>query len=132
MKKKAEAAEEEICPVIEQLAQNAAEQFTDMAIELDLQGTLELVSYLEAAQIDGNGRAATVLMRCMFLAANRKESARELDLLDACYRRDPLAYDYFADAFMETEEIDWFMMEKIYSNTAVYSAAETGGGHGKM
>ena len=39
---KAEEREDVICPVIEQIAQRAAEDFTDMAIELDMQGTLEM------------------------------------------------------------------------------------------
>lgn len=68
-RKTEETQEEEICPVIERIAQRAAERFTHMAINFRMQDTLEMISYLEAAQCGGNGKEVVILMKCIFMAA---------------------------------------------------------------
>ena len=129
-KAKAEEREDVICPVIEQIAQRAAEDFTDMAIELDMQGTLEMVNYLEAAQSFGSGREVVTLMKCIFLASGRKEAAKTLELLDFCYKEDELAYEYFTECFLTTDEMDLFIIENIMmSGHADSDTSENGGGH---
>lgn len=86
-----EQPEDEICPVIECIAQRAADEFTDMAIDLDLMGTLELVRYLSSAQDQSNAKGFTALMKCIFLAAGRESAKKLLELLDGCYQKEPYA-----------------------------------------
>ena len=128
-----EQPEEDICPVIERIAQRAASDFTDMAINLNLQNTLELISYLESAQSHGNDKAFVVLMKCIFLAAGMNESKWMLELLDDCAKKESAVYEYFTDCFMETDEMDWFMMERILKDmNSREDMSESGGGYGEM
>lgn len=123
-----------ICPVIETLAERTADRFMDMAIDLDMNGTMELVAHLQDAQCRADPKLAVTLMKCIFIASGMREAAKDLELLDNCCIKDGSAYEVFTDAFMETEEMDWFQLEiimkKEYGMRKDMSGA--GGGHEKM
>lgn len=129
-----EPEEDRICPVISHIAQLAADEFTDMAIDLDLRGTLEMVRYLSSAQDQSNAKGFTALMKCIFLASGKRKARKLLDLLDDCYQKEPLAYEYFMDEFMETDEMDWFTVENIIREAEILEGnlRESGGAYEEM
>jgi len=125
---------EELCPVIEVLAEKTADRFTDMAINIDMKGTMEIISHLMAAQYREEAKIAVTLIKCIFIASGMREAAKDLDLLDQCCSRDASVYEAFIEVFFETEQMEWFQIENIlekgYATDSGISGA--GGGHEKM
>ncbi len=75
---------EDLCPVIEALAEKTADRFVDMAINLDMKGTMEIISHLMAAQYREDAKMAVTLIKCIFIASGMREAAKDLVLLDQC------------------------------------------------
>lgn len=125
---------EELCPVIEALAEKTADRFVDMAINLDLKGTMEIISHLMAAQYREDAKMAVTLIKCIFIASGMREAAKDLDLLDHCCDWNETVCEAFTEAFLETEQMEWLQLENILDNGygSSKSISVAGGGHGKM
>ena len=125
---------EDLCPVIEALAEKTADRFVDMAINLDMTGTMEIISHLMAAQYREDAKMAVTLIKCIFIASGMREAAKDLDLLDQCCSRDASVCEAFTEAFFETEQMDWFQIENILEKgyAAGSGISGAGGGHEKM
>lgn len=125
---------EDLCPVIEALAEKTADRFVDMAINLDMKGTMEIISHLMAAQYREDAKMAVTLIKCIFIASGMREAAKDLVLLDQCCSRDVSVYEVFIEVFFETEQMEWFQIENILEKGYAPDSgiSEAGGGHEKM
>jgi hypothetical protein len=110
------------------LAVRTAERFKEMMMGVDelsiriILSTIEVMPSLEAVR----------LLRTLFLFDEMIYAADELWLLDLCANYNKDVYDYFTDFFLQSDEIDPYLIANWLSDPdECFIMKKQGGGHDK-
>ena len=89
------------------LAEKAAESFLAAVDGLNIISIKQLIRMLE----DVESEEAAGMLQAVFLSNAKRTAADMLDLLELCKAYYEGAYDDFMDAFLQSDEIDWFVAD---------------------
>ena len=91
-------------------AERAADHFTDVVDGMRMDTITEMLRMIR----HGNPESGLRMLKGMFYARCMKHAAEELDIIVICEEYCEDIYDWFIDDFMQTEEIDWFLMKESH------------------
>lgn len=89
------------------LAVKAADSFTTAVDGLDMISIKQLIRRIEKADAE----EAVKMLQAIFLSNGMRTDAEMLDILMTCKTHYESAYDDFMEFFLQTDEIDWFLVE---------------------
>ena len=89
------------------MAHKTAERFADMVNGRRFSDIMQMIgSIQEADPVD-----AVRMLQMGFFSNGMTAEAEDLEIIDICAGIDSDIHEYFIDAFMQEEEIDWFAVE---------------------
>ena len=89
------------------IAFDASDNFMAATEGMKLKTVQAIVKDLEEAEPE----SMIAILKALFLASNMEAAVKELELLDLCSTYDEYSYDFFQDAFLDTDAIDWYCVE---------------------
>ena len=89
------------------LAIKAADSFTTAVDGLNMVSIKQLIRRIEKADAE----EAIKMLQAIFLSNGMRTDAEMLDILMTCKPYYESAYDDFMEFFLQTDEIDWFLVE---------------------
>ena len=93
--------------IVFRLAEKAADSFTGAVDGLNIISIKQLVSMMEDAETED----AVGMLKAVLLSNGKRTDAEMLELLELCKTYYDGAFDDFVDCFMQTDEIDWFVVD---------------------
>lgn len=110
------------------LAVRTAERFIEMAEGMDNASVRMILSTVE----DMPSREAVRLLQSIFIFNDRFYEADDLGLLDLCAKYSKDVYDYFTDFFLQSDEIDPYLIANwLCGPDECFIMKIRGGGHDK-
>ncbi|MBR2539568.1 MAG: hypothetical protein IKE85_01880 [Mogibacterium sp.] len=89
------------------LAIKAADSFTTAVDGLNMVSIKQLIRRIEKVDAE----EAVKMLQAIFLSKGMRTDAEMLDILMTCKPHYESAYDDFMECFLQTDEIDWFLVE---------------------
>ena len=89
------------------MAHKTAERFADMVSGRRFSDIMQMVGSIQEA----DPVEAVRMLQMSFFSHGMTAEAEDLEILDICATIDSDIHEYFIDAFMQEEDIDWFAVE---------------------
>jgi len=108
-----ELGEKAYCPVLLQVAQDAADNL-EMCIDrgcIEHEKGLAYVGMLDSLCFEGGAETAFDMLRDVFFAAGCRDIVTEMDLVRVCGEVESDAFDDFMEIFLDSDEVDMYLTE---------------------
>ena len=100
------------CDIIIHIADKTAERFEDMADGMEMTTLKQIVRKIEEAEPE----TIVPMLQTMFLARGMVDAAKDLDMLELCFRYDEDTYYLFYDILFDSDIFDWFSIENMFDD----------------
>ena len=100
------------CEIIIHIADKTAERFEKMADGMEMSTLKQIVRRIEEAEPE----TIVPMLQTMFLARGMVDAAKDLDMLELCFRYDEDTYYLFYDILFDTDIFDWLSIENMFDD----------------
>ena len=100
------------CDIAIHIAHKTAARFEDMADGMEMSTLKQIVRRIEEAEPE----TIAPMLQTMFLARGMVDAAKDLDILELCFRYDEDTYYLSYDILFDTDIFDWLSIENMFDD----------------
>ena len=108
-------AEIGICPLVQKMSEDAADEFLEMMKYYDKSDMMQILNFVNVMYRFDDSKKALVALMFLFYSDNMP-LFEELKVLDNCAEEDPEVYDDFTSEFLDNEQISDLLLAELFDD----------------